>query len=429
MRALGTGFVASLLVALLAACGGSSDAGGGSGADGVGADIALVSDGVAAVDTARDTTAPSPDVSEADDAGPAGGDGATLDGAPGPDVSVTSDTGGPRPPCEPCGTADVRGRVCAPNEQVHVSGAMVWVDTIGCDGAPARIEALSDARGYYLLEGVPCGEQTIHIERGSFEHDFQLVVRPGELNDITGADYKLCFSSRAARIAVITGDWDDIENLVHQMGFDADVFELYAWEDPDSYGGDVFGGPAYQLLHDITELQQYDILLIDCGAGHYDMAEAEVDFNIRQYVEGGGSLYMSDFAYIYSERVWPGAIDFWGNNETAGTMGASDGPIVLHSADLTGIVLDPDLKAYLGGPASIPINLGLSPLVSVEGAPATTTMHVIAQIPQFNNTNQPLILSYRPTETSGFVIYTTFHNTEQHMEQMQKVLQYLMFVL
>jgi hypothetical protein len=416
---LAGGLVAALLAGLLAGCGGDSDTAGGAGdgaggaGDGAGgADVAVADDGAAPVDVVR----PGADVGPPADLG-----GPRPDvGAP-PDAGVRPDSG------RPCGTADVRGRVCAPNEQVWVSGAQVWIDTIGCDGQPARITALSDASGYYLLEGVPAGPQTIHIERGSYRHEFEIAVAPGALNDLTGQDYKLCFTSRAARLAVITGDWDNIESLIDRLGLDADIYRLYG-----SMEDDWASGQAVRLLSDLNAMKQYDILLVDCGAHHDSLAAGTpiVDQNIRRFVEDGGSLYLSDFAYIYGERVWPGAIDYYGDNETASwnSPDQSQGPIVLNSAHLTGVVWDADLKAYLGNPASIPVDLGLSPLVSAVGGAATTQMHVVAMIPQFE-TNQPLILSYRPTPTSGRVIYTTFHNTEQDMEQMQKVLQYLMFFL
>ncbi len=38
-------------------------------------------------------------------------------------------------------------------------------------------------------------------------------------------------------------------------------------------------------------------------------------------------------------------------------------------------------------------------------------------------------MSYRPTETSGRVIYTNFHNDAQSTEDMLNVLEYLVFTL
>ncbi len=338
---------------------------------------------------------------------------------------ATADGYIPPAPCEPCGYGAIRGRVCAPNEQVFVSGARVWVDAYACDGTLIRVETSSDYSGYYLLEDVPCGEQRINIRKGNYDHSFTATVNTGQLNDITGSSYKLCFAPTAARIAVITGDWDNIEDLLEDLGLEVDVFELYGdWD-----GEDWMSGQALALLQDRDRLHEYNILLIDCGEAHYDVSrQFGVDDNIRAFVEGGGSLYMSDFAYIYSERVWPLAIDYYGNNELAGYMGANDGPIVMQSSHLTGYFNDTDMKAYLGNPPSIPIELGLPPLVSVEGWAGTTNMHIYAHIPQFD-ANQPLVLSFRPTPSSGRVIYTTFHNAEQQMEQMQKVLMYLMFSL
>lgn len=407
-------FAAALVVVMvatsLAACG-SSDSGG-----------------------ATDVGSGTPDLRLAP---PYGYDGAGTDSATdtteGPEDTTTPfDWSSQVEGCEECGYGSVRGRVCAPNPEVSVAGALVWLDVVDCEGNTVHLETISNPGGYYSFEEVPCGTYRLHIEKGSFAHEFPVTIHTGEETDLTMMDYKLCFQPDAARIAIITGDWDTLEYLVERLGLDADVYTLGT---PDDY----YYGEAHRFLADLAKLQEYDILLINCGEAHYELSQdTGVQVNIRQFVENGGSLYMSDFAYIYSERAWPWAIDFWGEAETEGTMSSGEGPIVMGSESLTGTVVDDHLDAYLGNPGTIPVELGLSPLVSVEG-PCTyearrdeeceTDVHVEAPIPQFNDLVQPLVLSYHPTPTSGNVIYTTFHNTEQDMAQMQKVLMYLMFAL
>ena len=327
-----------------------------------------------------------------------------------------------------CGTGTVKGVVCAPNEQVFVNGAKVWVDATGCDGAPIHIEVTSDAKGKYLLEGVPCGYQTVNVQKGSFEHTFKVPVKVDDETDVTAAGYKQCFKATGVNIAVITGDWDDIENFIGQLGFDYTTYELYGygWDDQDYASGE-----AIELLLDPSELAKYDVLFVDCGGAHYDIVTqypAAVS-NIRQFVENGGSLYLSDFAYVYAEWAWPWAVDFMGD-DAKGSMGQSGGPIQMSgNQGVPGHVLDASLASYLGG-YYIAVQYGLGPLVamSADPQPESTAVHVEAYVEQFGQT-LPLVVSFVPKPGAGRVAYTTFHNDEQATGQMLVTLNYLVFTL
>lgn len=427
-RALRPGVI-GVACALVLGC---SDAGGG----GVGTQDAVVADagGSADASTAADVAldaVSSPDAPASPDVGEDAGSTAAEDIGAGPDGNAPDVAINPDPTNScggGCGAGSIVGLVCAPNEQVFVNGALVWVDATGCDGQPVHIEVISDSKGQYELSGVPCGYQTVHVQKGSFSHSFKVPVPVGGQADVTAAGHKQCFKATAAKIAVITGDWDEIGHLLDQLGLQHDTYELYGggWS-----GDDWSGGQAIGLLTNPSLLATYDLLLINCGAAHDDLVSSNpaVVWNLRSWVEGGGSLYVSDFAFVYAEAGWPDAIDFMGD-DTKGSMYESGGPIQMAgNQGVPGHVQDEALASYLGT-FWIAVKYDLGPLVALspDPQPQTTTVHVDAWVEQFGKT-LPLVASFVPKPGAGRVVVTSFHNDAQATDQMLVVLNYLVFTL
>jgi hypothetical protein len=326
-----------------------------------------------------------------------------------------------------CGVGEVKGRVCAPNTHTYVNNALIWVDATGCDGQPVHVEAHSDTAGNYTLKEVPCGTWQVNIQKGSFEHHVQAEVVPGQVTDISMQGVKSCFGGTAARLCVVTGDWDDIEGLLTDLGFQPKVYELYTGFDSQEYSG----GEAEDLLNDLGDMQgSCDVLLFDCGAAHCDMLHDNPGMvtNLQQFVAAGGSLYASDFAYCYEEMPWPGAMDMWGDDDDCfWPQHTSNGPFQMDGyTKIDATILDPGIIGALGK-NTFEANFGLGPLASVHAA-GLALAHIEGMVKKFNEV-QPFVLSYRPYPTGGNVIYTNFHNDEQTSADMQAILNYLIFEL
>ncbi len=378
------------------------------------------------------------DASEPDGAsGPQ--DGSEEDAAESPDgtVPATDAAGGA---CQPCGYGSLKGRVCAPSQQVYIAGASVTIETTDCAGKPITLTVKSNFDGVYLFESVPCGMQTIRIEKGSFEHSFEVPISPGKLTDVSGADMKMCFAASAVSIAVLWGQWDEMNDIVVRLGFDYDWFyyedDLYA-EDPDWENVD-----AVKMLRDPTWLAQYNILILNCGSAYqkWVVEFPDIAANLQDWVLDGGSLYASDLAWILEEKAFPEGIDFYGIDDK-GYM-ATDGPQVIDgNQDFDAFLIDADLAAYVGG-GQIKVHYGPGPLISVSAGGQGTTVHAKALIQQCQglfdsctsgvklNEQQPVILSFQPAPTSGRVVFSGFHVDEQgEQEKYDKILYYMMFLL
>jgi hypothetical protein len=316
------------------------------------------------------------------------------------------------PECSGCKVGNVKGLTCAPNIKTAVSYVKVWVDTVNCKGEIVHIETYSNAKGEYVLVNVPCGPQTIQMQKGSFYHKFTRVVVPGQTVGGTSTDQ--CFLGNVAKLAVVTGDWDMIQWTLDYLHLKYKTYNGNSSE---------YGTPteAVNLLSNASKLSEYDVVFINCSdsAGPIMASNgAEISAALQQFVQGGGSLYLSDYAHPYFEQTWPGYVLF---------------PASPHSVPgnqtLDGHVLDSDLAAYLAKD-HVAIHYGLGPLTAATGVGPDTTVFIEAFFKDPGAT-WPLMTSFQPYPGGGHVIYTTFHNDEQSQIQadMGSILQYVVFLL
>lgn len=300
------------------------------------------------------------------------------------------------------------------------------LDAVDCEGNPVHIEVKSGADGSYHLEDVPCGKWTVNIDKGSFHRDFSFTFEPGEVHDVTGAANKLCFQATAVEIAVLQGNWDHMEQLLDDLGL---AYDYYTTEDIGE------AGTIYDLLNNPTAMAKYKIIFANCGGYHGWMPQdfPEVMDNVTQWVLAGGSLYMSDYAWVYGEHSFPDAIEFYGEDDPK-KMYTPDSPQWVSSGnESNAMILDGALAAYLGK-TSVKIVFDQGPQIAPMAGGPGTFVHAHGTIFQpFGDKAitepMPMILSYVPAEGAGRVIYTNFHNDAQATADILKILNYLVFTL
>ncbi len=327
--------------------------------------------------------------------------------------------------CDPCAAkGSVKGRVCAPSEHVFVSDARVWVEGVGCDGEAFSIETTSGADGTYYLLDVPCGTHNLKIEKGSFSADHSVTIVAGELLDATGSANKLCFNG-ATTIAVLAGSWDDMGGLLDQLGLDYDLYN-----DAGDAGAD---GQLVELLSTPERLANYDIVFANCGGtvGWLPQDEPQVMQNIKDFVLNGGSLYMSDYAWVLGEWSFPDKVE-WQDDDDPSSMGDSDSPQVIPSGTkVNATIVDGALAGYLGK-NTIAIEFDQGPQIAAVSVANGAFAHVTGNINvplELSLQNAPLALSYVPASGAGRVIYTNFHNDAQTTADMLTILNYFVFTL
>lgn len=373
--------------------------------------------------------------------------GEPVDPGVGQDPGTGNDPGAPFDPgvipdygdavggCDPCGYGTIAGMTCAPNTKAGMPYVRVWVTTTDCDNNPVTIQTYSDAQGNYRLENVPCGTQTVSMQKGSFEHQFVRYVDKGMTTVATSGD--ACLPGNGLRIAVITGEWDKIETVLRQLWFqykwfDGEVGEgsgksegaklLSGGEAKDGYPNDGVG--PYSLLDD------FDVLFINCGPSHATIMQnwgSEISPVLRDFVAQGGSVYASDYASVYVSTTWPVA---WSGSFVQDFPGGSTTP-----REVVASIVDPELAAYMQKQSAV-IEYRLGPLTSILGTPGHgTKVHLEGPNSAYGNAIQPFMFSFQPNGIDGGrVIYTNFHNEEQvldpnQLSDMAEVLQYIVFLM
>ncbi len=345
------------------------------------------------------------------------------------DVTVTEDAGfaieSPAtceapidpPPPPPEATGSVSGRVCAPDGTTWLGGATVAVET-----ESGTVETTTDQDGYYTLEGVPAGSDVeVVITKGSFETTLLVDVPEDGVAQIPEEE---CAIDQDVRIAVVDGIYDDVKSVLLNVGIDEGTITDFA------------GSWATDLLTNYDTLAQYDILLLNCGLNdltfNLDAADGAVmKANLRQYVENGGSVYGSDWAYNVVEITFPEFIEFYGNDATVSS--AKKG---INTEAITGSVTDLALATALGS-NQIELHYPLGAWVVMESVAPQVRVFIRGDAEVETGTifnpgtqslsNVPHTVSFSVGE--GKVVYTSFHQEPGINAEMERVLQLLVFEL
>lgn len=321
------------------------------------------------------------------------------------------------PPPPPAGSGTVDGRVCAPDGTTWLSDATVYVER--SDGT--RAQDTTDTEGRYSLEGVPAGTQTLVITKGSFTTTLSVDVVAGQTTVIPDDQCQL--EAPDVRIAVVTGAYDRVQDVLTDIGVDAANVTLFD-------GGMGFGSTwTADLLEDYATLSQFDIVFLNCGLDDGDFLtpllanDVAVD-NIRQFVTNGGSVYASDWAYSVVERAWADSIDFVGNDNGLGSSKKGATTNVLQ-----GTIVDPTLSAQMGS-STIELHYPLGAWVPMQAVAASVQVYIRGDAPLEDGTslaNVPHTVGFNAG--AGRVIYTSFHQEPGISPAQERVLQLLMFEL
>ncbi|HOU54916.1 MAG TPA: hypothetical protein PLQ97_13390 [Myxococcota bacterium] len=319
--------------------------------------------------------------------------------------------------CDPCGMGTIAGVTCAPNLRNAVPYVKVWVDTTDCNGMPHHYQTYSDAQGNFSLE-VPCGTQTVWMEKNSYRNSFTRWVDKGLTTTIRPADG--CFPSTAAKIAIVTGDWDDIGLIVgtHLRLKHTDFDGITGGQGFTTAGAE----EAVRFLTDLGRMSEFDIIFLNCSdssSAIMDQYGVEVRKNLEDFVRAGGSIYASDYAFSYLEGTWVSAMNF-----------PNDPYLVGGHQTVTATVTDPDLAAFLKK-GTVSINFDLGPIVAVDSAGPGSIVHIQAMVKELGKV-APLMISFEPyPPDGGRVAFTNFHNARQLDvgSDITSILEYVVFLM
>jgi hypothetical protein len=315
----------------------------------------------------------------------------------------------------------IQGRVCDPTGRNWLPDAVAYTNIVDDDGVIVDVKrAYSDRDGYWTLPDLEGDrEYTVYVQwQNETVDEFTVNVPYGETVQLEEPD---CFDPLELDVALVTGDYDDVNLVLEGMGFAN--FTTVEGSSPDDLRA---------FLTDIEEMRQYDLIFFNGGHAEAGLIYPDEDgndsseailANIRQYVTEGGAVYASDWAYDVIERGWPNAIDFQGDDAVPNAAQLGDYDVV------DAAVRDQALATFLGAD-QIEVDYDLPvwpPILSVQGYVSTHltgTVHYREGTEAIALPDVPLLVSFSTGE--GRVGFSTFRVAANQNEQMLSLLQYIM---
>jgi len=274
------------------------------------------------------------------------------------------------------------GFVFAPNGTTAVAGAFVYFASGDC-------WAGTDQDGRFTVKGLPTGSTVVRMEKGLFRT--QTSANPN-------SSVSLRVDAAQVKLAYVRGQYDSIEDVLGRLGFTAEAVD------------------AESLA--ITDLSAYSALFLNCGLDEtyvYDDATLET---LRGYVRGGGVLYASDWAESYVQALFPDKVGFYPGFARVG-----------QSSEQEAVVLDEGLKRGLGREQAA-ISFDQTGWAVIDSVPAGTTVLVSGPAPTLEGTTleeRPYMVQF--PEGQGRVTFTSFHTETQATDDMNILLEQLLFQL
>jgi len=291
-------------------------------------------------------------------------------------------------------TSGLKGRICDPSGGYWVVGATASAEWDANGDGIMDFEVLeqTDGEGRFTLLDLPPGPNHIEVSKGSFSTSIDVDLVAGQILEL---DEPSCLDRENIHIAVVTGEYDDIGEIL------TDLTLAY-----DSYDG-ISSTEYLALLGDPGAMAAYDIIFLNCGIEWSWLSQQEqIGANIVDYVQQGGSLYASDWAYWFIEKSYPDLLDFRGDDATVGdAFNGAPGSFIA-------TVVDANMQGLLGSnTAEITFNYNAWAVPQTAG----TQAKILVKGDMSLEDGTPVSDSPLSVRLLGGdrVIYTAFHNESQ----------------
>lgn len=338
---------------------------------------------------------------------------------------------------DPRSTGFIVGKVCAPGTTNEpLAGASVTARYVGSDGASyveSPVFTLDD--GSFIIDPIGPTVATnvvVRAEHEGFafswnvERVFSRVDDPDGIDVTADVGCEPLVPDDGRRYLVVTGQFDRIEDVLERMELDNVDLE-------DGLPTD--GRWAERLFSTRDTINEYDVVFVNCGVDETEFGlrlSPNAITNIRKYVEQGGSLYVSDWAYELVEQAFPDKINFMNDD-----LLLDDAQVAIGGAYRTTVV-DPDLAEELETDAfDIDFSFQLGTVITEVAPDVTIYLEADMKFCVFEDgqcfenllTTAPVTVGF--DHGLGKVIYTSFHQEQdEDLDGTEdEVLRYLVFEL
>lgn len=240
-------------------------------------------------------------------------------------------------------------------------------------------------------------------------------------------------------VTVTAGDFDDIGSPLNRMGVPyelADGIISTATWDPE-LEHERLALKVEDLLGLPGELGANQAVLVASGTRglgkrQYNgldpddqlVSDPVIAENLQGYVEFGGVLVVSDWAYDLVEAAWPDAVD-WVNDDAE----YDDAQRGL-SGDLTARVVNDDVADALGGD-TVAIRFDFTNWAVIDSVSDRVDVLIEGDVDwqpdatadAESKTGAPLMFSFQPRGARGKVVYTSFHIDAQNPPMMDALME------
>jgi hypothetical protein len=316
----------------------------------------------------------------------------------------------------PAGDLRISGQVCHPLTGFWLEDALVYTHLY--DSQDVVYDSRSDytdADGSYELRDLVADRPyEIYVQLGQNVIDKFVVELAGEDLELPAP---ACAEDVSLDVAVITGAYDELEPMLQAIG----VTGVHLIDGQA-------GSEIVDFLTDPLAMSEFDILFFDGGHREdgviYGTGPTEVvRDSLRSYVQQGGVIFASDWAYDVIETAWPDAIDFYGDDAVP------DAAQVGEATTLVAEIVEDELAENLDrDELEITYDLPVWPVV--ESASDSVDVYLRGDAPwrrgfeTGTTEDSPLLLAFDDGE--GRVMFTTYRNSANNTAAGQGVLLTLM---
>ncbi|MCC6808664.1 MAG: carboxypeptidase regulatory-like domain-containing protein [Deltaproteobacteria bacterium] len=327
--------------------------------------------------------------------------------------------------CVQVGKSNIEGQICANTSGNWLANAKVSVKLGG-----STFSDLTDAEGRFVLRGLAAGTYDVVAEKGAYKISFQATTTE---NKTTFIPEPKCTAGDIP-VVVVSGFFDAVQKVMKRLHFqNVTIFKGHdGYNEVIDLKMDRDGSWSAQLLDGAApEIFNYKIAMFNSGLDEADLGvygSAQYNRriqNLRRYVEEGGFVYVSDWAYDLIAGSFGSPLSFRGNGQQDS---AQEGMLGYYDAQVT----EPNLTTLLGSNL-VKVNMRVPQWAVVQSVSPDVKVYAKADVlvPPESTPEElegvPLLMSF--SLGKGRVVFSSFQTKDQTSAEIDTMMDFLVFEL
>ncbi len=322
--------------------------------------------------------------------------------------------------CVKSGLSNIEGQICANAPGNWLANARVSTTVEG-----SVSEVTTDIDGRYTLRGLPPGAYKVKVEKGAYVLEFDVETQASKT---TRLEQPMCTPANIP-VVVVSGEFDAIQKVMRRLQFsNVTVWQGYpdhsevkdlAAQRTDPWCAALLDGAAPEIFNYKIAMfnSRYD--LTDVGAYGSEQYERRLA-TLRRFVEEGGFLYVSDWAYDLLGSSFGAPVSFYGNGmQKAARLGVAN--------TYKGTITEPSLSTLMAATELTVIMKNEWAVLGTLGPAVKTYATATVGISGQAEAAVPLLVSFAIGK--GRVVFSSFATKDVSSTQIDKVMEFLVFEL